>query len=174
MSANQNTLYPALQELKSAALANYQPAPCEVCHVQPTRPYVIAFAKETGSSSSTSGNTTTTVKTYSNLAARAVSLCPACLEAHRQVMLRRALTGLIIGIAIALIGVGLVIVGEESAQVIGAGVGTVAAIIALIFFAQWKVTRTNDERVGKDKALRLHRDALKAQGYDSFWTDELG
>ncbi len=173
MSANQNTLYPALQELKAAVLANYQPAPCEVCQGQPTQPYVIAFAKETGSSSSTSGNTTTTVKTYGNLAARAVSLCPACIEAHRKVWQRKLITSLVITIVFVVACVIAIIVGGENIQIIGAGVGTVGAIIALIFGVQLHQVRTDDAKVGRNKAMRLHEKDLKEQGYDSFWVDEM-
>ncbi len=173
MSANQNTLYPALYELKSAALANYQPAPCEVCQGQPAKPYVIAFAKETGSTSSSTGATTTTIKTYSNLAVRAVSLCPTCIQAHRKVWQRKLLTSLAITIVFVVACIVAVIAGGEKLQIIGAGVGTVCAIIALIFGVQLHQVRTDDDKVGRNKALRLHEKALKEQGYDSFWTEEL-
>lgn len=173
MSSQQNTLYPALRQLAEAVLASYQPAPCEGCQDQPTRPYVLAYGKKTSSQSTTVGNTTTTVTQYENLTARAVSLCPACLEAHRQVMLRKALIRLGVTAVVILVCVALIIFGGEDGQVIGAGVGTVGAIIILAFFVQWRTLRTDDTKVGQDKALRLHMDALKAAGFDTFWTDEV-
>ena len=154
-------------------MAAYQPAPCEACQGQPTTPYVLAYGKKMSSTSTTSGNTTTTVTTYEDLTARAISLCPTCLEAHRQVMLRKALIRLAVAIAITLVCVVILILGDEDAGVFGAGMGTVSALITLFFFIQWNTVRTDLVHVGQDKALRLHMDALKAAGYDTFWTDEV-
>jgi len=173
MSSEQNTLQPALRQLAEVVLANYQPAPCEGCQDQPARPFVIAFGRKTNSSSTTSGNTTTTVTTYDNLTARAVSLCPTCLEAYRTTWLGKLRNWLVGAIAFSLICLALVIFGDETAQTFGGGFGVIGVISSLILYVQLRAIRTDDNKVGQRLALSLHQGALQVQGYDAFWTDEV-
>ena len=173
MSSEQNTLYPALRQIAAAVLENYQPAPCEVCQGQPTTPYVLAYGKQTSRESSTVGNTTTTVTKYENLTARAVSLCEPCVKAHQQVMIKRSLLWLAVAILITLVFVAVLIFGGEDGQITGIIGAMLSGMVAIYFVSQWHINRTQLDRVGRNKALRLHMDALKAQGYDAFWTDEV-
>ena len=171
---NENTLYPALQQIAATALDAAGNAPCAVCNDENTNPYVFAYGKKVSEESkvTTQGNTTTTVTTtrYNALHARVVHLCTGCVDAHRRTM---AVPLWITVIALALISLALIITvitmpGDQAALAI---LATLSPFVTLFFSIKLFLTLTEPDRAGRDKALRLYIKALKSEGYDSFWKD---
>lgn len=175
MSADRNTLYPALGQAITNALEAAGDAPCEVCGAQPARPYAFAWARIIPGQAPPLG-ATEVITYYDSLGAHAVHLCDACVETHRKMLARQAwkatITYSLIILPITVIGT-LILVPELVYL-------TLALMAAVIIFAhlfgarqQFWYLLGNVVRVGQDKALSLHIAALRDGGMDIFWPERL-
>lgn len=99
-----------------------------------------------------------------------MNLCDACVEQSRQAAGRRLtiITGSLLGIGVLAV-LGAFVAPGRLAEVMPA-IGLAFGIFALLAYVRLRAVNTVPREAGQRKALDLHVDELKGQGYNAFWS----